>query len=272
MVEPTDSEYDGPTLSICLYQIENGRQNAEPRKLRSLLLPPFEGEYTLDITCTPSTPVYAGNKACVQSNSGSSIYNDHDWLCHITVTGSRLTREYVLYPSVFLLPQFYGAMDVPWASWGLQYAFIFEYKCNGPRMVVMRAQGDRVAVCCTGDPSEDALKEWSFYLMDFRPARVKRARQNMSSQPAWPEEPFKSQSMSSDAVFSHSGLGYIKTRELKTLACASMAVVDCERVVINKVHPSTFLPPPVMVNNAVLRSCAPRISKLFLMSSHSDED
>jgi hypothetical protein len=267
-VEPTDSEYEGQTHTLCLYELDNGKKSHKPFKLRSFLLPPFEGDYTLYISSTPSTPVYVGRKTRYESITASLLYADHDSLFHIIMKGPKVTQQYLLYPSVFISPRYYGSSEVPWGSWGPHNSCVFEYKCNWPEMLHLSAQGDRVAVCWTDDPSDDTIKEWYFHIMDFRPARVCRAFQIMRGQPVWPTEPFWDQSLSSS---SRNGLGYMATRKLKLFASTATVDVDCERVLISKVGPYNFTCLLWMLNPVVvLRSCAKQILKLFRMSSHSD--
>jgi hypothetical protein len=238
---------DHGRVVICVYEINERRTDRIPRRLRSFELPDVDASY-VDVECTPMVPVYVGREARDEGITSRSIYSDHEWLCHIRVTGPRVTRDYLVYPSVFLSPRYWGKIQVPWESWGPHNVFCFEYECDGPCPVIkLTAGGDRVVVCRTDDPSEDHPREWYLYMVDFRPARVKRAHNISSGHPVWPREPVGGSSTAAVrgdhhslsrigyASSSNGGLPYMETTRLKFVACEVSASMDCERIVINKV-------------------------------------
>jgi len=77
--------------------------------------------------------------------------------------------------------------DVPWDSWGPENASMSE---NGGEPSPMWAQwysrGDRIAVVTRKSRVSSTMYSWSLRILDFRPARVRRAQLAARGQKIWP--------------------------------------------------------------------------------------
>ena len=179
-----------PNTFLVLYRFDYSSPSLQPRKLRTFHLPAVRENITFD-PVIPDGPRAVPTYAAL-SVGAHSIFSDHEQLCSIVFhaipkTGYTHWYSFLTYPSAFLSSSYGDMMDVPWEFWGAKNVACFSHR---PRLITDSCyQGDHMAIIGEGIRVSDRLRAWPLRVLDFRPARVRRAMCIAKGQPVWPAPP-----------------------------------------------------------------------------------
>jgi hypothetical protein len=175
----------GTEVFIILYKFNESNPPLEAHKVRIFRLPDLRKNFHIAgsrVASRATIPTYTGSRARFESLASRSIYSDHEQLSATTFVLSPQTVKihyhcFFAYPSTFLSSRYGDMTEVPWESWGAKNAAFFWHQPSGSAIgQEWYHRGDQVAVIHRTGPASNGLYMWLLCVLDFRPARVRRAQ------------------------------------------------------------------------------------------------
>jgi hypothetical protein len=260
-----------PEAYIQLYELDPTNASQTPREIRKFHLPAIKPNFSLELADCVSramSPTYTGVRSRSETLTAKSIYADHEQLCHIILAfyepGHDTMQQYSFfaYPSSLMSKAYVDNKDIAWESWGYKNASISENAAGpSPMWAQWYSRGDRVAVVTRTSRVPPVMYNWTLRVLDFRPARVRRAQLVDQRQNVWPppREQLTRATLGpvqeNDSHRRHGlpyafqqelvpyNLPFIETTVLENIVCANIEVeMDDRRIVLNQVsfHTKTF--------------------------------